>query len=235
MPTIQLIDYEASARCRTVNLTCLDSFPPKNCTFEGGNIYGLCGDIREGSWALSWALGGRSEQSSGEILLDGVHALQKDLKGRSCFIGEPYCPSINSPFLPGSVRACLTKALQTGPTGWTLEALTEAFNLTPERFDRSPMHVQHPQSWYLSAAIGFAAGKDVFCFPYLTAQTLRTVENMYAVGVLNLLSEYNKIILLPSVHSDRLSAICDRMIDTFIPASTIRCGFSSPISRFKEI
>lgn len=213
MPTIQLIDYEASARCRTVNLTCLDSFPPMNCTLEGGKIYGLCGDIREGSWALSWALGGRSEQSSGEILLDGVHALQKDLKGRSCFIGEPYYPSVNSPFFPGTVRACLTKALQTVPTGWTLEALTEAFHLTPERFDRSPMHVQHPQSWYLSAAIGFAAEKDVFCFPYLTEDTLRTVERMQTAGMLNLLRENSRIVLLPSVHRDRLDAVCDDVMD----------------------
>ena len=222
MPTIQLIDYEASARCRTVNLTCLDSFPPMNCTLEGGKVYGLYGDVHEGSWAFSWALGGRSEQAAGEILFDGVHATRKDLKMRSCFIGERYYPSVNSPLFPGTVRACLTKALQTSPTGWTLEALTEAFNLTPERFNRPPIHVQHPQSWYLSAAIGFAAGKDIFCFPYLTDQTLRTVEKMHSVGVLNLLRECNKIVLLPSVHSGRLSAICDRMIGTFLQASTVR-------------
>ena len=220
MSTIQLIDYESSTHCRTACLACRDAFPPINRLLEGGRIYGLRSDIRGGAWALSWALGGRSKQSSGEVLLDGVPVSNKDLSARSCFIGEPYFPSINSCLFPGTVRSCLLKALKTGRTGLPLDELTEKFCLTPERFDRSPTRVQHPQSWYLSAAVGFAAGKEVFCFPYLPDDTLRTVERMHEFGVLDFLRRNEKIVLLPSVHRERLASVCDEVIDITDPTST---------------
>lgn len=221
MPTIQLIDYEASARCQTVNLSCRDAFPPITCTFEGGRVYGLHSDIRCGSWALSWALGGRAKEAFGEILLDGVHAAPKDLASLACFIGEPYFPGLNSRLFPGTVGSCLNKALDAGQTGWTLQQLTKAFCLTPERFERSPVHVHYAQSWFLSAAVGFASGKEIFCFPYLPVDTLRAVDVMCREGIFDLLREYGKIVLLPSVHQDRLDPVCDQVIDVVSAASTL--------------
>ena len=162
MPTIQLIDYEASASCRSVNLRCFEAFPPLTCTLEGGHVYGLSGDIRSGAWAFSWALGGRAKESFGEILMDSVHAAPKNLASRACFIGEPYFPDVNSRIFPGTVGSCLNKALAAGRTGWTIKQLVKAFCLTPERFDRSPLHVHYAQSWFLSAAVGFASRKEIF-------------------------------------------------------------------------
>ena len=158
----------------------------------------------------------------GEILINGIHAARKDLAARACFIGESYYPSINSRLFPRTVRSCLLKALETSPTGLTLDELTEKFHLTPERFNRPPTYIQHPQSWYLSAAIAFAAGKEVFCFPYLTGITLSTVEKMQALGLFDLLRANQKIVFLPSTHRDRLASVCDLVTDVAAVASTER-------------
>ena len=222
MPTIQLIDYAASARCRSLTLTSREGFPAMTCRFEGGRIYGLCSDIGGGAWALTHALGGRAENPEGEILADGVHASPKALAARACFIGEQFYPSVNSRLFPGTVRSSLEKALNIGKTGWTLAQLTARFHIARERLDRSPAHIYYNQILYISAAVGFAAGRSVFCFPYLTADTIKAAEIMRSLGVLDLLKEHGKIVLLPSFHRDRLSALCDQVVDIASPASTSR-------------
>ena len=210
---IRLTDCSASAHCRGELFTCKDAFPALTHQFERGKVYALCGDIGCGGWGLAWTLGGRGENIRGQILLGDAPASNEALAKRVCFIGEKTFAGINSRLFPRTVGECLTRALRMGSTQMTTDELAQAFHLSSERFERSMAHIYPAYSWFVSAAVGFAAGKDVFAFPYLNPSSFGTLERMNELCILPLLKNAGKIILVPTNQRERILPLCDESLD----------------------
>ena len=129
--------------------------------FETGKSYALISEYQQGCMYLSYLLGGQIEFKDGlEIYLDETRITQNTLKNISWNL-EPYYETYKDLI----VRKAIEKALKQGYVGESFEQLTEAFWLTPERYDRKLRQLSG-ERWSASAAVGYASGKKVFYAPY---------------------------------------------------------------------
>ena len=212
MLEIILENYSDSSLCRSAISHSHESFPMISHHFSGGKVYGICSDFGCGAWALSTSLGGRGEHPHGTIRYNGNIINNKLLIKNSCFISEKIYPGINSRLYLHSAEYCINKALNHSNSQYTLCDIVRMFHLSPECLNRNLSYVYYYNIWFISMAIGFAAGKDIFCFPWLNIRDFGCFERMCSLGVVNQLKKSGKIILVPSNHVDRLKTVCDELL-----------------------
>lgn len=212
MVEVMLKDYSDCAICESATFRSNEGFPEITYRFVGGKAYGLCSDYGCGAWALATALGGRGKQPCGSVTYNGRVANCNVLRRHACFVGEKIYPGINSTFFSKNAEECIKKALRISKSEESWENITHKFHLSPERLRRNLSYIYNHEIWYISIAVGFAEGKDVFCFPWLNSPDFKCFEIMSELGVVDILKNAGKILLVPSNHVDRLQQSCDELI-----------------------
>ncbi len=217
MLKIQLLNFQDSVECKSILFTSKESFPKVSHTFVGGKVYGIVSDFGCGSWGLVTCLGGRCDQPEGEVLLNGEHIDCSVLKKYSCFISERLYDGINSEQDYLTPRQCIEKALNMSRLPYTVEDIKNMFGLsgdgincppTDGRFNRD-LRYASGEIWTISMAVGFALGKEIFCFPWLNERDITRVQKPF----LDILRENKKIVLIPSGQKRELKRVCDDILD----------------------
>lgn len=211
MITIQLTKFQDSADCRSILHSSKEGFFEISYHFHGGNIYGLISDYGCGSWGLATCLGGRCYDPRGTIHVNNKKSGCKDLLDISCFISENRIHGVNDDDVSMTVRECIDRALKTSGIPYTCQEIKDLFYLSDGRFDRS-IGQTSGEIWIISAAVGFAANKKVFCFPWLNERELFRAKVMFDLGVFELLKREGKLVLIPTSHEKEIKKYCDAKI-----------------------
>ena len=207
MISLQLNNFQDGANCKSILFTSKESFVRVTHRFLGGNAYGFISDFGCGSWGLVTCLGGRCENPDGEVLLNAQPIACSELLKYSCFISENVFNGINTSDNLLSAKECIEKALQISKISYSVQEIKIMFGLSDERFERNLNYVSG-EIWRISMAVGFAYGKDIFCFPWLNE---RDVDRLYQ-PLINILKKNGKIILIPSSQKKPLKKICDETL-----------------------
>lgn len=208
MIQINLIDFQDCVNCFSQTQSSYESFLKISHNFIGGNAYGLVSDFGCGSWGVTTCVGGRcSDNPDGKIYFDGQPIPAKDLTTLSCFVSENIFEGINSKDNLLSAKECIEKALQMSKLDFTVEKIKNMFSLSDSRFERKLNSVSG-EMWRISIAVGFAMGKETFCYPWLNQRDINNVDT----SIIKELKRYGKIILIPSSQKKELKKICDHII-----------------------
>ena len=83
--------------------------------------------------------------------------------------------------------------------------------MSDERFEY-PLNEVSGEIWFISAAIQFALGKDIFCFPWLNMYDISYFNTMCELGIIDFLRGNGKIVLLPTNQKRIAKKLCDHTI-----------------------
>ncbi len=206
---LEITDFQNSARCSSLLYSSTESFLKTNLTIRAGEVCGVVSDFGCGSWGLVTCLGGRGQENpSGKILLDGRIASNEELQKHAGFLGEARFSEIKPPF---TVREGIERALECSQLPYGAEEIKKIFCLSDARFDR-PIENVSGEIWQISAAIHFAAGKDIFCYPWLNALDIVRFQTAVELGTIDFLRKNQKIVLVPSSQKKILKSLCDRVL-----------------------
>lgn len=211
--TLTLENYRPNAHCRAIACTSQEGFVPVSCTLEAGKINGMRSEFGGGAWALSTCLGGRAEpgwRQEGSILWNGQPVTNDELAARACFVGERPEEHRLQCLYP-TVRRRVERALKESGLPYAADEIKVMFSLTDARFDRRIDRIGS-EIWLASMAIGFAGGKEVFCWPWMYGQFACYLRAAKELGVLKLLRRHGKLVLVPSADEGLLRDCCDRLL-----------------------
>lgn len=195
MISIKIINFMSSANCRSQLYSSKESFLPITYQFVPGNIYGLISDFGCGSWALSTCLGGRcGSVVKGSVFVNDRKMDCNELSRYSCFVGEKFFDGINSNNNVLTANECIKKALEISQLSFTVDEIKKMFGLSEERFNRD-LNCVGVEINRISIAIGFALGKEIFCYPWMNTHEL---IGFLDINTLNILKRHNKIVLIPA-------------------------------------
>ena len=207
--SIRLENFQDQAECRSYVYQSRESFLQCSCRLLPGNSYGVISDYGYGGWGLVTCIGGRgSEYYNGGIYLNGKKISPRELSQYSCFIPENIFPTINSEHDLMTPLACIEKALFVSGEPYTVSEIKDIFKLSDNRFSRPLEHVSG-EIWQISAAVNFALGKEIFCYPRLNEHDIFRYQVACEIGVIDYLKKKGKIILVPSSQGRALRKLCD--------------------------
>ena len=155
----------------------------------------LLGSIDSGIFAISYLVG--TEKSKKSVLGNSIVKINNEastfdeLHKYSCYIDTSY-PLFSS---GKSVKSLIIKGLKKSKSKNKYEEIKNLFCLDDERIDR-PLKACGNEKIRAMAAIGYAFGKQVFCFPWLSKRRYSYFYNhiKYAVDTLTSLGA---IVIVP--------------------------------------
>lgn len=201
-----------SVECHSFIFQSRESFLPITYEFKPRNVYGLISDFGCGSWGLTTCVGGRfSKQYSGKVLLNETEIAADELEKYACFVSENIFTDLNLEQESLTARACIERALSISLQPYSVNQIKSLFCLSDNRFER-PLAYVSGEIWLISMAINFALGKQIFCYPWLNERDIFRFEIAYEHGIIKLLKDTGKIVLVPSSQKKVLRKYCDHTI-----------------------
>lgn len=189
---------EGYVHCNSCFYSSQDSLSSeiKYCFSTGINR--LYGEIDSGVWAISYLLSMYEYRPNDfvlfrqpEAVVDDTVLSLNDLSQYSCYLDKLY-PLFST---EDSVRDLLLKGLRESGSEHTADDIKELFYIDEKRFER-PIKECGNEMFRAMAAIGYAYGKQVFCFPWLSQKRLNGYH-ANITGLLDILESLKKIIILP--------------------------------------
>lgn len=174
--------------------------------FKSG-IYVIEGECTIGGWALSTLLSGREKLTSGQILIDNEIVSCKELQKYSCYVGEDSGLKKWFGIMHMSVSEQIKYGIKKGLTNDSVDEIKNKFKLSDGRFDRR-MKYFSGERWRASMAIGYALGKRIYCFPWISGKFIMKFENCFQTCFQPLL-ESESTIIIPTTNHHALENIVD--------------------------
>lgn len=189
----------------------IDDIEEIHCEFECGKIYGIIGECGSGGWGLSYILSGKESLKDQEVFIDGKRVSQEDLKEISWYVGEGLNNSCRFS-REKTIHQQLQYVIRNRSMSIDEKDIIEKFYLSPERLNCRFSQLSW-ERWRASAAIGYAYGRKIFCFPWLSS---RFVNLLILNGRMNIytdiLKSENAIIIIPTENQESLEHIADEFI-----------------------
>lgn len=210
-------NFSSFATCKFRDSVFPSHTPEFSYTFKPG-AYALSGQIDNGGWAFTYALTPRSIDdvciyNTPKFIYDGKYESIDYIRSLSYYLGnytnEPTCPA-NFP-----AEQQFEPLLKSGKVEIPLEQVKERLGLTKERLSR-PLNMTGNEVWRITATIGLAMSKKIFCFPWMTNNQLKPL--LYSIKKLSeILKENQCILLLPVENKDLVHDFVNDSIDLSTP------------------
>ena len=185
---------------------CKSSFYSCNDILSASERYNFChgvnrliGDIDSGIWAISYLMSmyGCAPKRDFvlfaplEIVVNGFVLTLDQFTEYSCYMDKVY-PLFSTKL---SIINLVSKGLKKSKTGYSVEEIREIFKISEDRF-QLPLKKVGNEIFKAMAAIGFANGKQVFCFPWQSKQRF-SYYHQNLTDLLDTLEKLNCIVVLP--------------------------------------
>ena len=186
--------------------TIYDSWRYADLTFESGKIYGIISEYMQGCMYLSYLLGGRVDFGNLQIYFNKKKIEKEDLS----LISWNLEPS-HEKYRNKEVKKSIEKMLQKSKCEDSFEKIAEKFILTEPRYSRKLFQLSG-ERWRASAALGYAAGKQIFYAPYERSQFYYCMSQTGLIKVLRNLTDSGAMVLLPACSDVVLKHIVDECV-----------------------
>lgn len=192
------ISSEGYINCKSNFYTCVDVLQSyRKFEFVSG-VNKLVGEIDSGIFGISYLLSmynidvnERDFFTPPMVTVDDNCIKLSSFAPKCCYLDSSY-PLFSSKM---SVAKLVDKGLKKSGISHTANEICEMFHMESFRFNKS-INGTGNERYKAMAAIGYAYGKEVFCFPWLSRLRFEAFHN-HMPQLLNTLSELNKIVILP--------------------------------------
>lgn len=158
-------------------------------------------DIDSGEWGASYLFSMynrrmiKRDPSNNDLFatVDGINMPLNELKEFCCYIDSSEYPLFNSK--RKTVRKLIEAGLKSGKTNKTINEISEIFLLSEDRLDR-PICYTGNERFRSMSAVGYAFGKQIFCFPWLSNMMFEYYSNSITCAM-NALSTLGLMSILP--------------------------------------
>lgn len=195
--------------CRSAFYTSNDLLQGKITHSLVPGLNQLVGDIDSGAWAVSYLLSMYKHKKKDFILFDparitvnGEDMSLSDFSAYSCYIDKSF-PLFST---KKSVKSIVSSELKRRNLDITAEEIKKIFQLSDDRFER-PLSGVGNEAYRAMCAIGYAAGKEVFCFPWLSDCRFEYVK-VHIMFVASVLESLGKIVVLPTPRARHSQPFC---------------------------
>lgn len=201
---LKIENFGGHFHCKSKYNTSFVTVNKFNASFESG-VTVLRGDIDSAGWALCYALNFAADKESfaekdTAVYLDGTPYTLEAFSQKAGYIDS--CGRDSRKDDRVTVRQHVERALRENGLNFTVDDIKTAFQLTDSRF-QSPLMENGNEALRAVAAIEFAKGKDVFCFPWFSVKMLcYYAEHIRAIC--NFLNQQGKIVLLPTSYVNQI-------------------------------
>lgn len=191
------VNNDGYVLCKSKFYTARDVLSDRVFDFTLG-VNKLVGGIDSGNWAVSYLLSMYKYKSKDftlskdpAITVNNDRISLDEFSKCSC-----YMDTIHPMFSKKtSVDKLVAKGLKKSKADTTSEKIRELFCIDQERFTR-PLSQVGNEIFQVMAAIGYANGKDVFCFPWLSDERYRYYQ-VRIDAVTEILASLDKVVILP--------------------------------------
>ena len=190
-----IINCKGNIECESCYYRACDTINQEFSFSSGTNI--IRGDIDSGGFGISYLISMYDKISKKTLLtqstaiVNGTEISLLELNRHSCYIDRLY----NLFSRRASVESLVIKGLKKTSSTYSCEDIRAIFKLDQYRF-KQPLIRNGNEIYRAMCAIGFSFGKSIFCFPWFSARRYNYFKN-HITFLLELLSEHNKVILLP--------------------------------------
>lgn len=193
------VKIEGYAHCKSDFYSAHDTLSSSSCyTFSLG-VNKLIGEIDSGNWAISYLLSMYNHRPEDFILFDNPEVAinnrlisLNELSEISCYMDKIY-PLFST---NDSVKKLIIQGLECSKLNYSYESIRNLFHIDSERFER-PLTGFGNEIFRAMAAIGFAYGKEIFCFPWISIKRFESYHNNL-IALLTILETLRKIVIIPT-------------------------------------
>lgn len=201
---LKIENFGGHFRCKSKHNTSFVTVNNFSASFESG-VTVLRGDIDSAGWALCYALNFAADKENfadknTAISLDGTSYVLEAFSKKAGYIDSYGHDSRKDDCM--AVRRHIERALWESGLNFTFDDIKTAFQLTDSRFQR-PLTENGNEALRAAAAIEFAKGKDLFCFPWVSAKMLCYYAEHIRM-ICDFLSQQGKITLLPTSYVNQI-------------------------------
>ena len=181
--------------------------------FKAGKIYGIICEQGAGGEGISQIL--TNNTSNAIKYIDGIE--NNNVSELSWYIGKPikYGRIISKEL---SVRKALKLAVEKGNRYGNIESIIDEFHLSQHRLDYGLSNMDEWEKWRASIAIGYALGKQIYCFPWM--DSLYFYDCMFNSSVFRFFKKFTKdngIVILPTSREKNVQQLADEIIKMKCP------------------
>lgn len=202
---LTISNFDAFVRCRSIFGEYLSICNKFNYTFRVGTTI-LFGDIDDYPWAISYILSNFKNNCddfilNGEekILYLGNHLTLSELTKHTCYLDREFNNKRDFTVREYIEEGCLIKN-----STHSIEEIKELFSLTDDRMLKKIDQVGNEFVRSL-AAIGYVDGKDIFCFPWLSAKKYKYYQ--YSIDhICRVLTGLGKIVIVPTNNVENIDS-----------------------------
>lgn len=170
----------------------------KEFNFQIG-INKLTGEIDSGVWAISYLLSMYNFAPKSDITIFQNATISvnkniislKEFSKYSCYLDKEF-PLFSS---DNTIEHLVKKGIKKNKLNYTADEIKNLFQITDFRFKR-PVSKVGNEKFKAMAAIGYAHGKQVYCFPWLSQNRFDGYHNNLTC-LLSILKKLETIVILP--------------------------------------
>jgi len=193
-----IIANDGYVNCHSCYYSSKDVLKTDSTFCLNSEINKMYGEIDSGVWAVSYLLSMYRYRprdfmmfSQPEVMLNDSIMSLNELSKYTCYMDVIY-PLFTS---KKSVKKLVLLGLKQKIVNCSADDIRQLFCIDRERFER-PIAACGNEIFKAMAAIGYCYGKEIFCFPWLSKRRFENYHNNI-IGVLDVLSELNKMAILP--------------------------------------
>ena len=183
--------------------------------FKKGKIYGIICEQGAGGEGISHILTDKTCDKSVKIFIDGIET--NNISEVSWYVGK----NVKSGKIIRkelSVKDALELAVKKKVRYEDIEIIIEEFHLSRHRIDYSLSTIDPWEKWRASIAIGYASGKQIFCFPWM--DSLYFFDCMFNSSVFRFFKKITQdggMVILPTSKEQNVQKLADEIIKIKCP------------------
>lgn len=176
-----------------------------NFEFYMGELYGIIGEFGTGGAALSCGITGNTNFYEGEINVDNKESSISYIIQNSWYVGLDLNESKSIFRKKQTIRQQLEYGISNFNQQLDFNTIVDRFEISNERIDRSIDFVSG-ERWKASAAIGYANGKKIFCYPWLNSRDVKNLREQLSKTIKNLL-DAGCIVIFPTTKEENIKIL----------------------------
>ena len=206
MEKIELRDFNVISSCDLFRHgTVVDNLAFNNFEFHVGKFYGIVGEFGDGGEALSYGMAGKADICKGEVYVDDRKSSLEFLFQNSWYIGSDLKVPKWYPKKKKTIKWQIAYGARKFKQEHDADTIQRLFRVSDERVNRNINFVSG-ERWKASAAIGFANGRRIFCYPWMNTRDVRLLKEQMA-GTIEFLLASKCIVILPTTTERNVEAV----------------------------
>ena len=188
--------------------TVLDCLQNNSFEFHVGNLYGVIGEFGNGGAALSCGITGNTDYYEGRVYIDNQESSMEYIMENSWYVGLDLKNTGKLFKKKQTVRQQIEYGIHNFKQESDVGKIQSIFNISDERIDRSIKYMSG-ERWKASAAIGYANGRKIFCYPWMNSRDIEHLKEQL-FDVIKYLTDSGCIVIIPTTAEENMKKISSK-------------------------